>query len=511
MTPDETTLDTLREKIARAENLPTLPAVALEVLRLASAEDTSIRDLAAAISRDPVLAAKLLQLANSSMFRRGSDATTLDEATMRLGIKTVKLMALTFSLAESMPRSGAASFDYGAFWRRSIVTTVSARSFARLVGSSLEDEAYLAGLLSGIGQLVLIACDLDRYTAVLERSASEAPEIALEHELLGIDHFRVGALMLEQWKLPKLIVEPLVYLGDIDTLPEDADAEVRDLARILYLSTITTRVICDAKKGRALAELRTETERLFDISERECDAFAIGLESGVVETAALLNIEVDTDADHEKILDLARTQLLQLSFGTAADLQATADRADRLEEENRELATKASTDALTGLPNRASFESEWATQIDDHQKNAHEKALGILLLDIDHFKSINDTHGHQVGDRVLEEVGRTLADLTRRSDFAARYGGEEFVMILPQVGREAIEAVAERVRMGIEAMVVDLGDKSLQVTISVGGACSDRVGSARAAETLLSKADECLYRAKGAGRNCTTVDFFDSL
>ena len=167
------------------------------MLRITSSEDASIQDLARTIARDPALSAKLLKLANSSMFRRGSEVTTLDEATMRLGLKTVKLMSLSFSLADSLPRSGSGDFDYGAFWQRSIVMTVSGRSLARLVGSKHDDEAYLCGLLSGIGQLVLVGSMGEEYAAVLERTAGDTPDPNLEREVMGFDSHQVGGVMLE--------------------------------------------------------------------------------------------------------------------------------------------------------------------------------------------------------------------------------------------------------------------------------------------------------------------------
>ena len=102
-------LEQLPGAIAKAENLPSPPTVAVEILRLSNDENASVESLAKVISRDPVLSAKLLKLANSSVFRRGSEVTSLDNAAMRLGMKTVKLMALSFSLANELPRKGETS------------------------------------------------------------------------------------------------------------------------------------------------------------------------------------------------------------------------------------------------------------------------------------------------------------------------------------------------------------------------------------------------------------------
>ncbi len=501
--------DELRGILSRADDLPSLPNVALEVLRLTSSEDASIADLARVIARDPALAAKLLKLANSSMFRRGEEVTTLDEATMRLGLKTVKLMALSFSLVEALPKSGGGTFDYTGFWRKGVVMTVSSRSLARLVGSKLDDEAYLCGLLSGVGRLVLVDSLKELYAPVLERCPDGNPPPEIEREILNFDHFQVGATMLETWELPNIIVQPIAFLGALDTLPAEVSEDVQEVAKVLHLARVTTELICGQKRGRALVTLEEEAERQFGLSNQEVETFTLGLENGIVETAALLNIEVDRGSGHAQLMEEARQQIVNISLDTAMDLQETVTRAKQLEEENRELATQANTDALTGLPNRASFDRRLEEVVEARLAGKARRALGLLVLDIDHFKSFNDTHGHQVGDDVLRQVGSRLAELTRQSDFAGRYGGEEFVMILPNVGADDLEIVAERVRMGIEEMRAQSGALELSVTVSVGGACCERVKNRRAGDALVSLADECLYEAKQSGRNCSVCKKVD--
>ena len=152
-------LEQLPTSIAKAENLPSPPAVAVEILRVTNDEDASIEDLAEIISRDPVLSAKLLKLANSAVFRRGAEVASLEMAAMRLGMKTVKLMALSFSLSNDLPRTGKGSgFDYTGHWKRSLTMAVAGRSWARVVGNPNGSEAFLCGLLGRLGQLVMAEC-----------------------------------------------------------------------------------------------------------------------------------------------------------------------------------------------------------------------------------------------------------------------------------------------------------------------------------------------------------------
>ncbi len=161
----------------------------------------------------------------------------------------------------------------------------------------------------------------------------------------------------------------------------------------------------------------------------------------------------------------------------------------------RELATR---DELTGLMNRREFERV----LDDEEERARrfERPLGLVFLDIDFFKQVNDTYGHSVGDEVLRAVGYRLSENMRSVDRVARFGGEEFVAIFPEADEENLKATAERLVAAVNAKPVTLADgTNLAVTISAG-AISLR-GNDVNARVLLAEADRALYEAKHEGRN----------
>ncbi|HEY3260658.1 MAG TPA: GGDEF domain-containing protein [Pseudonocardiaceae bacterium] len=165
----------------------------------------------------------------------------------------------------------------------------------------------------------------------------------------------------------------------------------------------------------------------------------------------------------------------------------------------------AITDPLTGLRTRRFLTQVLETEVARAHRNG--TAVGLLLVDIDHFKHVNDTHGHHGGDQVLVEVANRLAALVRSGDVIARYGGEEFAVLLPQASAAALTAAAERVRHGIAStpFAVDMNEL-ITVTVSVGGALLP--GHVRTLADLTISADRALYAAKRAGRNrvVTTED-----
>ncbi|MDO8533682.1 MAG: diguanylate cyclase, partial [Xanthobacteraceae bacterium] len=164
----------------------------------------------------------------------------------------------------------------------------------------------------------------------------------------------------------------------------------------------------------------------------------------------------------------------------------------------------AVTDALTGLFNRRYMERHVGTLVE--RAAARGKPLSVLILDLDYFKSINDSNGHDAGDDVLREFSDRLKASIRGIDLACRYGGEEFVVVMPDTDLGIATLVAERIRRRIagEPFPIERGARAIEVTISIG--IATRVGSDDDAAQMLKRADEALYRAKRDGRNRVVAD-----
>jgi two-component system, cell cycle response regulator len=167
--------------------------------------------------------------------------------------------------------------------------------------------------------------------------------------------------------------------------------------------------------------------------------------------------------------------------------------------DNRRLEALATTDPLTRVLNRRALLDRLTAEVDRARR--FEGSLTLLLLDVDHFKQINDTAGHLAGDSVLRQLGALLEDAVRKVDIVARYGGEEFVAILPETTSEGGVIFAERLRERIASQAFDVNiERPVHLTVSIGIATfpSPRVAST---EDLFARADEALYRAKSGGRN----------
>ncbi|MAX86101.1 MAG: GGDEF domain-containing protein [Oceanospirillaceae bacterium] len=161
------------------------------------------------------------------------------------------------------------------------------------------------------------------------------------------------------------------------------------------------------------------------------------------------------------------------------------------------LRKQVVTDPLTGLFNVRHFRKSLEHELERTRRTGMTTAL--IMVDLDHFKNINDTWGHESGNQVLQTVAQLLQDQTRKLDICCRYGGEEFAVILPSTELMLARQVAERCLNALRETVIPLDETDLQVTASIGVAVADN--SAKTAESLIENADECMYEAKRGGRN----------
>lgn len=207
----------------------------------------------------------------------------------------------------------------------------------------------------------------------------------------------------------------------------------------------------------------------------------------------------DLTESWDQLLVTAGSALILASL-TAALLVVANRRRAFLMEERRRLTFTATHDSLTGLWNRASVLD--ALSRENARSRRQRQPFGVLMLDLDGFKNLNDSFGHLTGDEVLREVARRMQDALRPYDTVGRYGGEEFLVVLPGCDHERAALLAERLRAAVADRPVDAGDRRVDVTVSAGVTAMDGVVEPL---TLVRKADDALLAAKRAGGNLAVV------
>ncbi len=207
---------------------------------------------------------------------------------------------------------------------------------------------------------------------------------------------------------------------------------------------------------------------------------------------------------HELSRFVSRIATLDMSLAIDvyhhSKVRTLAESVENLLDEKQQLTTEVQHDALTQTASRRYLMEVLAEEI--CRAGQERRGLSIAMADLDHFKQINDSHGHLVGDQVLRDVASRIEAAVRDRDTVGRYGGEEFLVIFPQAGIKVAERIAERIRKHIDRSPLHLAELNLPMTISIGIA-SFQAGDD--SESLIRRADEALYRAKQAGRNTVVL------
>lgn len=485
---------------AAVGDLPTLAPVAMEVLRLADDDRASLEDIADVIGRDPALAAQLLRVANSPMYGMGGQTASLTRAAGVLGLRTVKLLSLSFSVVtRPEPDDRTAVL----VWRHTLAASAMARAIASRRDPRVADECFVVALLSSLGRIALM--EHPSYRAVLDHTGALAGPDE-ERAAVGCTSDEVTAALLRTWGLPEVLADAVHHRAD----PSTAAGVAARIANVLHVADAAARLIIAEPEpaGTALERYRQSASRHLDLTEEETDEMLVDAAPALEEIATMFRSDRPHDIPLDALLMRAKDSLARLSLDVIAALTQEQTRADQLASENQRLASEAATDPLTGLPNRRSYDEFLERTIAGRLRREVPGALGLLMLDLDRFKSVNDTHGHHVGDDVLRVMGARLALHTRRDEFAARIGGEEFVVVIPVTDRDEIGLAAERFRRAIADDPFETSIGPLAVTASVGAALLDDIGIHTAAP-LFEAADAALYEAKEGGRNRVVVTTMD--
>lgn len=667
------------EELKLTGNLPSPPGVGMKILRITQGEDVSAAEIGQTIMADPALTGRLLRIANSAQAAGANSVTTVSEATMRLGVRAVRNIALGLSLISAYRSGGCAGFNYDRYWSTSLARAVSAQAISRAARIGAPPEAYILGLLADIGSLALACVYPDEYSRVLSASGSNRQTLRrAERDRFEIDHSEIGAYLLEEWGLPTSFAEAIQSYEDRRSAGQSTRGS-NDLARVLAHAHCLAEVCLTSEvsenadwagMAQGLERLRAElgldepafnemcnavirewiewgatlkvpAQRGVDIArinelaalqqtpvaspemelperDRRSEPEPEAVTPSVASTAApqhdatpsvdavpvaveappagtgLRILAVDDDPVSLKLLErqlvkaghqvwcardgnaalqftlennpqvvicdwmmpemdgieLCRTlrriesgrdiffllltgrggedrvveafdagvddfvvkpfntrilmarlkggqRVIELKQHVEHERRTVRSQVAELGTLTRKLRSAALTDVLTELPNRRyamkKLEQEWDSSV------RNKKPLSLIMVDIDHFKKVNDQHGHDIGDLVLKETANVLRRQSRQGEEPARLGGEEFLVICSNTSGDQARACAERLRVAIESNHVAGGSFDGRVTVSLGVA--ERTPAMKTLYELVKAADEAVYAAKSAGRN----------
>ena len=475
------------------ETLPSPPVAVLQVIRKADDPDVTLIELSKLIELDVALSVQILRIANSALYSPVSEISTIERALTTLGLRSVRLLALSTSLRMLIPDQ-AEAFDTSEIRRRMVISGSLARRVCNVLAKPQQDEAFLAGLLTGLGRVVLA----EKAPALCRVLTADGgwPTADVEQRIMGFTTDQVSVGLIGSWGLPLSICEAIERRS---LEPLDTDSP---LTTSLQVARLVEEVLCSGRPEVFLPQLYETTNSLLGMSPEDTNAWVGEAEPLVADAASMLEFQFPQVQAYSELLIEATSRMQALTMEAHATIVEGSRQLEALSQKNIELQHEAATDALTGLPNRGWFEQMLANRLRELRSTAIPgRTIGLLMMDLDHFKSVNDNHGHTVGDDVLRAVGAVLGSQLRGDDIAARYGGEEFVVIIPDATPEKAAAIAERLRTSVADIIVHLeSGGTLGVTVSIGGTLFGEVPEDSGSH-LMNRADARLYQAKNSGRN----------
>jgi diguanylate cyclase (GGDEF)-like protein len=538
---------TLNRFVQRSGDLYSLPAVAVDVLRLTDSPKVDVRALKDCIERDPALTTRILRVVNSSLFGLPREISDLNQALALLGIKPLKLLVLGFSLPTTM-FEGIEADVLARYWRRALTRSAAARELCQQSRTGEADEAFIAGLLQDVGLLVLIQELGEPYVRFLDRVVRERGDLdALEHASLGFTHRQLSAALLEHWKLPAAIVQAI----DADAIPAAAidDApprHVRPLRLTLQLADDVASLIVD-ERFDLLDGLLTRVAAQFGWNDSQLAAIVDSLENRVAQLASAFALKLPAGASYRDILAVAHRRLA----GVAAEAVPDVVRADRtraaaapmldadaqvddlwnqtqqlgaaveqfLDGSSRRAAPRRRADSPQAvLPPMAAIASnadavnpsaaKVALEVQLEARlvaatascRARRAPLTLLLVAIDRFAEVTFATGASRAEQIAAQIASICQRTTANAECEAA-GDGVWAVVLRDCDRNQAVRHSGNIAAAVRSLPTNDAVEEAVVTVSIGVATVALPPKNFSIKVLVERASRCLYAAQSAGGN----------
>jgi diguanylate cyclase (GGDEF)-like protein len=488
--------------------IPTLPSGIFLIVRAAGDPDVSLQKLSGLISREPSFTIQLLRIANSALFSPDKEVKTIKQATVKLGARSIRNLAVAQAVRSATSGLDLGDFDGNQYWEDSLRRAVACRILAETAGYEDPVEAFTVGLIQDIGVLFLAFLYPERSSALQEiRNLPGLRRLEEEKRICGGNHTQMFFDLAQTWNFPDDLMEACVHHHD-----RQSTTKIRRTQRLIHLAHAADSVADLFQTKAAGSSVRYAKSVLEQLPKRkglDLESLIAQIREEMKHAASELQIHIGKQPTYEELISQANVSLLYINDHyeqmTQQLQQLLAEKEEltrQLQNANAKLKRLASTDPLTGVANRRRFSEALEETLAVSKRNG--APISLIMLDIDHFKKVNDTYGHATGDKVLKAVCERMEANVRPQDVVGRLGGEEFAVLLPDTPPDIGQIVAERLRRSLEISPVHTDQGAIRFTASFGGISVAQGAKIPDADEFLNIADKCLYASKEGGRNRVT-------
>lgn len=357
-------------------DLPTPPAIALKVFEKVSEPDCSLQDVAAIVSRDPALSAKLLRAVNSALYGLNQPVASISGAVCMLGINAIRSLVLTLTLP-SIQRSNLSPEVLRSYWRVSVAGAIAARELSQRMRRPCPDNDFVAGLVRDLGILIFHRLFPEEYQSILSIAPPllSSSQCEIEEQALAINHAELGAELLHNWCLPAEITEPIRYHHNWEAI-EKLRGDERERARLLFFASQIGQLQVEANQPLLVREIIQRAEQQFAMKERELRSFLENLQARMAEVASLLQVDIGECLTYAAVLNRGIEELTRLAV--QATIASAASRTPVRTDINPAGGPASARPASADLP-----PTTWLSQVSpvvDRPRSGKESELQMRLF-----------------------------------------------------------------------------------------------------------------------------------
>ncbi len=486
----------LIEQVLECKELPSLPAIAAQVIELTSDEQVSMDELARTITNDQGLAAKILRTINSSFYGLREPVSTIKRAVVLMGLKPVKTLALSFSLVTAIKENEDPKFDYDAYWRRGLYTGIAARVLLESVGKKDQaEEAFLGGLLQDVGMLALHRVLGDKYLAILTQTEGDHRRLAsLELEHFETQHTDIGAMLCERWKLPEQLVTPVKF----HERPTAAPPSTTEIVRAVAIGNLIHDVLTAENAAEPMKDAYKRSERWFGLRTDAVDEIIRRTSEAAGELASLFEISTGPSSNADEIIHRASERLdaIEHEDPTAAAIRD----GDTLTIDRSQL------DELTGVFNADGFKSVIRSAF--AFAKAKSEALVVVIISLDGFTQAVRAVGEGSDGEIAMEATRLLREqFDPLAGVLGRLADDVFGVVVASTDASVVRSYADTFRSAFEESAASITEGAAPLGASIGLAAI-RAGEQTpfaSGEQMLAGAIRAAQAAQKAGGNTTRL------
>jgi diguanylate cyclase (GGDEF)-like protein len=494
----------VRQRLETLAYLPTTVAVAMKFIELGKQAEPDPAEYAKIIGSDPSLSAKVLALANSSWFGIRNRVTRPQMAINLLGLGTVRTLAITYCLTGLHSDLKLTPEESRMFWSASLCKAVAAKHYASHFDPPLCEEAFACGLFQDFAIPVMFSAARDKLFPLLQDANVDCESrLQKEREIYRLDHAEIGRMVAQKLELPDMFVDAVAFHHDRERLKQFSGSLV--LADAVYLSSLFPHLLNgwnrqDAEQIRAFLASRNGAETL-DVDQflegvqEEFDQLYAYFENGKhheSKLAELLGLATREAADNTMRLMGTVHEMLRDSLHNGMLAHEIMDKQSRLEQ-------TATQDSLTGAWNRQGFDLRTRELMT--RASRYGVGIGVCYLDLDRFKLLNDTFGHNAGDAALKKLVAVAREVFRPGDVLGRLGGEEFALVITDCAEEDATRMVQTLVQKLAQESVIKAEKPVRASVSAGLVWVPGRTPCPPLDSLLVQADQLMYAAKRAGGN----------